>query len=461
MYFVQMLYERSAETLLTDWAESRSRKPLLIRGARQVGKSTLVRKFGASFDSFIEINLEKEAYWVDEISRTKSVGDFLALVQIRLDLPDLNGRILLFFDEIQNSPEAIFLLRYFYEEYPSIHVIAAGSLLEFALGDVKSFPVGRVQFFYLGPLSFAEFLSWKGAGQVLAVYRSEQVPDYALDTLFGLYNEYVMVGGMPAAVKEFIQGGSLGGLSGIYTSIWQSYLQDIEKYARNSAERRVISFALRTAPSAEGRITFSKFGNSNYKSKEIAEALRTLEKTRVLRLVYPTTNTEIPLLPDYKKSPKLQLLDTGLMIHALGMLSELLSLSDLQKVFGGRLIEHHLFQEHANAYPLREYSPHFWVRQKAGANSEVDLVFQYGTYAIPVEFKAGPQGRLRSLHQFVDRSGHPYAVRFLRNAYSVERHTTTTGKPYWLMNLPYFLMGRLPHYVERLVNEYTEDVGQK
>ena len=324
------------------------------------------------------------------------------------------------------------------------------------MGDVKSFPVGRVQFYYLGPLSFAEFLNWQHADVALRLYQETPLPEYATETLFEAYNKYILVGGMPAAVREFTEGGSLGNLSGVYDGIWQSYLQDIEKYARNATDRKVLSFVLRVAPAQEGRITFNRYGNSTYKSREIGKALRTLQKTRILRLIYPTTRTEIPLTPDSQKSPKLQLLDTGLMVSALGITADVLTLDDLQSVFNGRLVEHHLMQEHMTAYPLRKYEPKFWVRQKSGANSEVDLVYQYGARVIPVEFKAGVQGRLRSLHQFVERSGHPYAIRFLRNTFSVERHVTPGGKPYWLMNLPYFLMGRIKEYVAYFLAEYPE-----
>jgi uncharacterized protein len=125
---------------------------------------------------------------------------------------------------------------------------------------------------------------------------------------------------------------------------------------------------------------------------------------------------------------------------------------NLQRVFNGRLAEHHLIQEFAAGFVQKNYNPRFWVRQKGSSNAEVDLVYQYGSIAIPIEIKAGPQGRLRSLHQFVERSPHPYAVRFLRNTFSIEQHTTPGGKAYYLMNLPYFLMGRIEEYVKHLLD---------
>ena len=447
---------RKAEQDLAKWAEESDRKPLIIRGARQVGKSTLVRSFGRRYDQYIELNLELEASWGELFERSSSVEEFIQRLGLRLGTTLLDRRTLIFIDEIQNSPQAIFLLRYFYETFPELHVIAAGSLLEFAMKDVKSFPVGRVQYYYLSPLDFEEFLVWQGKDLLLQLYRQTPLPAYATDDLFAAYNEYIVLGGMPAAVKTALEK-EKGALPAVYNTIWQSYLDDVEKYADDRKERQLLRFLLERVPFEEGRITFRGFGGSNHPSRTVGQGLRTLEKTRILRLVYPTTSVELPLAPDYGKSPKLQLLDTGLLIHALGVQADLVGVKDLQRVFGGRLVEHHLLQEYSAQFRLVQYQPRFWVRQKAGSNAELDLVHQYRLMAIPVEIKAGPQGRLRSLHQFVERATHPYAVRFLRNEFAVERHRTPAGSPYYLMNLPYFLIGRLDHYLSHLLENYPAD----
>ncbi|MBC6994748.1 AAA family ATPase [Neolewinella lacunae] len=452
-----MVYYRSAEKYLEQWAASRDRKPLLLRGARQVGKSTLVKKFSSHFEHYFELNLERDRTWVETFDKAADVESFLATLLLRNRISSLEGSTLLFIDEIQVSPRAIWMLRYFYEQRPDLHVIAAGSLLEFSLGDVKSFPVGRVQYYYLHPLTFAEFLAWQGEEGLLAVYQQVPIPEYATEILFEQYNRYLLIGGMPAVVKEFIESGSFGGLPGVYDSIWQSYLQDIEKYAETRKDRDILRFLLQAAPSEGGRITFNRFGGGSFSSREVGTAFRTLELTGVLSLIYPTSQLALPIVADRKKSPKLQLLDTGLLSHALGIQAELISLQDLQTVFNGRLVEHHLTQELAARAVLKDEKPCFWVRQNANASAEVDLVFSHGKYVLPVEIKSGPQGKLRSLHQFIERAPHGMAIRFLRNNYSIEQHVTVGGKPYTLMNLPYFLMGMIEAYAAHLVEVARPD----
>ncbi|MEO0733622.1 MAG: AAA family ATPase [Bacteroidota bacterium] len=450
-----MIYARAADDYLKTWANSPHRKPLILRGARQVGKSTLVRRLGEEFDLFLELNLERDTAAVQLFEKAESVHSLLEVLKIEQRLERFPNRTLLFLDEIQNSPRAIWLIRYFYEERPDLHVIAAGSLLEFALGEVKSFPVGRVQFYYLHPLQFTEFLQWKGEDFLLAQYRTTPLNPAAHEALFTAYHEYLIVGGMPEAVQRFVETGSMGGLPEVYDGIWASYLDDVEKYVRNTGERNLLRFVLQVAPYQSGRITFRHFGESNYGSREVGQALRLLAKARVLRLLYPTTRLDIPLTPDFKKSPKLQFLDTGLLIHTLDVRADLIDVADLQGIFNGRLIEQHLIQEFAASFVQKDYPPRFWVRQKGSSNAEVDLVYQHGTLVIPVEIKSGPQGRLRSLHQFIERSPHPYAVRFLRNTFSVERHITPGGKDYYLMNLPYFLMGQLGEYIAYFLAKYA------
>ncbi|MEM6397536.1 MAG: AAA family ATPase [Bacteroidota bacterium] len=449
-----MIFNREATQFLEQWANSQYRKPLVLRGARQVGKSTLVRQFSEHFDLFVELNLEREATLVRLFETAKSVESLLEVIKVEQRIARFPGRTLIFIDEIQNSPRAIWMLRYFYEEFPELHIIAAGSLLEFALGEVKSFPVGRVQFYYLHPLNFSEFLQWKGEDLLLEYYQTTPLPVAVNEALFKVYHDYLIVGGMPEAVQRFVEENSMGGLSEVYDSIWTSYLEDAEKYARNSEERNLLRFVLQVSPFQSGRITFNNFGESSYSSREVSKALRLLAQARILRILYPTTQVEIPIMPDMKKSPKLQFLDTGLLIHTLDVRAELIDVGDLQGLFNGRLVEHHLIQEFATSFTSKDYSPRFWVRQKGGSNAEVDLVYQYGTLVIPVEIKSGPQGRLRSLHQFVERSPHHYAVRFLRNEFSIEQHTTPGGKDYILMNLPYFLMGRIESYVKYLIERF-------
>jgi predicted AAA+ superfamily ATPase len=447
-----MTKKRLALHDLERWIEHPNRKPLLIRGARQVGKSTLVRMLGATFDHFIELNAEKPSVQA-LFQRYQEVDTFLKALLFERGVASVEGRLLLFIDEIQESPEAIRLLRYFYEERPDIYVIAAGSLLDFALGEVRSFPVGRVSYYYLHPLNFEEFLEWKGEHSALEALRTVPVPGYAHEKLRDLFHEYALVGGMPEIVHSYVNGQSLNELSSLYSDLWQAYLDDIEKYTTNSTQRQVLRHVIRTGPMEQDRIKFAGFGQSNYGSREVGEALRNLELARVVRLIYPTTQVRLPIVSDFKKRPRLQFIDTGLLNHALQIQAQFIGLEDLHHVYRGFVLQHLLTQELIAQYTDTDFKPHFWVREKANANAEVDLVYPFQDKLLPIEIKAGQKGRLRSLHQFVERADHALALRFLNNTLSVEEANTPAGIPYRLANLPYYLMSQVGQYARWLVGE--------
>jgi predicted AAA+ superfamily ATPase len=334
-------------------------------------------------------------------------------------------------------------------------VIAAGSLLEFALKKVRNFPVGRVEFLNLYPLNFSEYLD--AIGHQAAVEQLKKVPaeSFAHPSLLELFNQYAIMGGMPEAISTYIDMDSLTGLPQVYESIWGTYKKDVEKYAPHDSDRKVIRHIMETAPLyLDQRIRFQNFGQSNYRSREVGEAFRTLGDARVIQLIYPTTELEMPIKPDLRKSPRLQFLDTGLINHELGIQAEMLALNDLSLIFRGAVIPHLLFQELISLNSLNTRKLCFWVRQKKQSSSEVDLVYPYHEKVIPIEIKSGPDGSLRSLHQFVDQCNHSYAVRIFAGEFSIIKTKTPAGKPYWLMNLPYYLGTKIPECIAYLVENY-------
>lgn len=445
------MFKRIALNDLQQWKEDEYRKPLVIRGARQVGKSTLVRLFAKSFDHYFELNVEKP-----EIQRLfqehTDVEVFLQALYFRYNRSEPKGSILLFIDEIQESPEAIRLLRYFYEDVQSIHVIAAGSLLDFSLSDVRSFPVGRVSYYYLHPLNFEEFLDWKGEAAALEMLRKIPAPDFAHQKFMSLFHEYTMVGGMPEIVARYVENGTLLGFDHLYDDLWQAYIDDVEKYTTTRNQKVILRHVIRTAPLEQDRITFAGFGRSNYRSRDVGEALRNLELARVLQLVYPTVRTQPPIVSDLKKRPRLQFIDTGLLNHSLQIHPQFIGLDDLHSFYRGFILQHILTQELIAKHTHTNYKANFWVREKSNANAEVDLVFNFQGEVIPIEIKSGKQGRLRSLHQFVERSSHKIAVRFLRNTFSVEQGQTVGGTSYQLINIPYYAMSQLKEYLLKIQN---------
>ena len=447
-----MFYRKIYQYLLK-WKEKPDRKPLIIRGARQVGKSTLVNEFGKEFSYFISLNLEKpkEKAFFNNLDETKDIVEALFLSK---NVPLTGEPTLIFLDEIQESARAVSQLRYLYEEYPQLHIIAAGSLLEFTLNDVASFPVGRVEQVVLHPFDFEEFLLAQNRPDLLKELENIPVKKNAHNTLLEYYNDYAIIGGMPEVVKRYVAEQSMVNLSEIYSNLWQSYRDDIEKYGSNQTDRKLIRHIIDTAPLEKERIVFAGFGNSAYRSREVGEAMKALDMARIIQVIYPVTNLAPPASPDLKRRPRLQFLDTGLLNYSIGHQSEMIGLRDLNNFSRGRIIQHLAAQQlqAQNLSPL--YRPLFWVREKANSNAEVDLIYHHNKYLIPIEIKSGGQGTLRSLHQFVEKCEHKYAVRLLANHFLVEKVKTPSGVPYSLMNMPYYASSKIAEYVEWFVNSF-------
>lgn len=450
-----MGFKRHVFPHLLAWKTGASRKPLILRGARQVGKTTLVKQFAKTYPHSILLNLElaSDVHYFKEYNDVQTITESLLIAH---NIPTTEKRnTLLFIDEIQESPEAIALLRYFFEFEPELHVIAAGSLLEHAMRKVKSFPVGRVQMLYLHPINFSEFLNAAGHTNALEQLNTIPVKDAAHQFLLDQFHKYAIVGGMPEVVNKYVETNSVADLPPIYEGIWGTYKNDVEKYASNSTETRIIKHIMGTAHLyVDERIKFQNFGNSNYRSREVGEAMRNLDDARIIQLVYPTTETEVPLKPDLRKAPRLQFLDTGLVNNELNIQGEMLAMDDLSTAYRGAIIPHLLTQELISLNTFKSMKPNFWVREKKQSSAEVDLVIPFEKLVIPVEIKSGKVGKLKSLHQFIEASEHPYAVRVFGGKYSIENHTTQSGKPYLLMNLPYYLGTKIHEYIAHFVNSH-------
>lgn len=443
-----MIFTRNVEQILKKWQTDTNRKPLILRGARQVGKSTLVNKLSMTYKYYVLLNLEKpnDKKFFD---KEKDVTEIWNQILFEKNIPNDLENTLLFIDEIQEIPHVIKQLRYFYEDLPQLHVIVAGSLLEFALSDVTSFPVGRVNEMTLHPMNFEEFLL--ASNEIASLEQLKIIPmnEFAFDKLFKLFNTYLIIGGMPEVVKQYVTSKfSLAGLQNIYASIWETYKSDIVKYAKNSVEARVLRFILETAPYARDRISFAGFGGSNYKSREVGEAFRALDLAKIIYLIYPTTQTSPPQLIDMSRKPRLQFLDTGLMNYASEIQSELLLLEDLNDYYRGFVVNHGVTQELISALNNTFFKPQFWVRENANSNAEVDLTYKWKNLLIPIEIKSGAKGSLKSLHEFIDVAPHNFAIRLLGNKISLEKSKTRKGKIFTLLNLPYFTISQIDKYID-------------
>ena len=433
---------------LQSWSLREDRKPLVLRGARQVGKTTLVNEFSKQFSQYLYLNLEKEE---DKKPFEEFTNVDLLIQTLFLDKNkpyDVNKSTLIFIDEIQEVPKALNILRYFFEDRPDVHVIAAGSLLESLFNRKISFPVGRVEFLVVRPVSFDEFLL--AIGETIAAEQFHVIPfaDFAFDKLLSLFHLYAIIGGMPEVVQSYAKDKNITTLGEIYHSLIQAYLDDVEKYAENTSEKNYIRHCIQSVFIEAGkRITFEGFGKSNYGRREMGESLRTLEKAMLVQLVYPNTDATLPVLPDKRKSPKLQALDTGLLNFFSGIQKDIIGTKDLNLVHHGLVIEHLVGQELlACQYDtLSELS--FWVREKKSSQAEVDYIFRYNSKLIPIEVKSGATGKLKSLHMYMDMAPHKMAIRFCASKLNITKIITPVGTTYFLLTLPYFLVCKINEYL--------------
>jgi predicted AAA+ superfamily ATPase len=448
-----MNFERNILNELRLWAERDNRKPLILRGARQVGKTTAVELFSREFDHFIALNLEllpDREYF----NRYATLEDALTALFFRFDIPKGPRRVLIFIDEIQAEPKAVAQLRYFYEQFPDLYVIAAGSLLETLLEPQNTFPVGRVEYLALRPVSFSEYLAALGEESAVRVMSEVPVPAYAHTRLLSLFHEYALIGGMPEIVQQYALHRDLVRLKPIYVTLLTAYLDDVQKYAEGEVRIQALQHCIRhTFLEAGSRIKFQGFGASHYGSKEAGEALRILEKAMLLHLVYPTTETRIPGLPNYRKSPYLQALDTGLVNFFSGFQENLIGFSDLHDAYRGRVIHHWVGQQILSTMPYPTDHLRFWVRDKNQSDAEVDFIFPSGGMLIPVEVKSGASGKLRSLHQYMDACDHDLAIRLYAGESLLQETVTPGGKRFRLLNLPYYLGEKLSEYAKWMMNK--------
>lgn len=445
------MFYRKITDALRKWSQEEDRKPLILRGARQVGKTTAVDMFAGDFDYYISLNLEKKEE-ARIFEGDLPVNELLQAIFLSRNLsPSPEKRILLFIDEIQNSPPALQMMRYFYESAPkNLYVIAAGSLLEAVIGKLQvSFPVGRVRYMFMYPMTFEEFLRASGEDMALELYHKVPLPDYAHDKLLKLFHKYTLIGGMPEVVKKYVANNDLVALKPVYQGLVTGYMDDVSKYARNETMVQVIRHAIENAPFEAGkRVKFQGFGRSNYKSREMGEALRTLERAMLMYLIYPVTVTEPPLTADSKKAPRLQFIDTGLLNYRVGLQGYFFRHENLHAFYHGTLAEHITGQELMALDVDAPGKISFWVREQKKANAEVDFILPFQQHAIPLEVKAGKTGSLRSLHQFMERVPHSHGLRLYADKLQLSDVSTSSGKSYKLLNLPYFLAGKIHEYIQ-------------
>ena len=410
--------KRLIEKNLEAWKQNKRRKPLLIRGARQVGKTYIIRQFGKKFKSFAEINFEllndaKDIFKAD-LKPDRIIRDLSLLLQIKI----IPGETILFLDEIQEAPEAIKALRYFYELMPELHVVAAGSLLEFQIEKI-GIPVGRVSTMYMYPLTFPEFLAADHNDDYLSaiagIFKENKINQAFHNRLTRLLGEYIAIGGMPEAVNCWTETKDYQECHQIHRSLIETFMQDFLKYSKKH-QIKYIDRLFNEIPRMMGtKFKFSAI-SGEYRKRELDPALELLQKAGVIHKVYHTSGQGLPLGADINFNRfKTVFLDIALAQTVLNIATTSWILNPLEQITNrGGVVEAFVGQELIAGSGI-DIKPqlYYWHREARSSNAEVDYLIVSNDRIIPVEIKSGKEGSMKSMKIFL--KGHqrsPYGIRF-------------------------------------------------
>lgn len=431
-----MYLERSIDALLLEWKHSRTLKPLLLRGARQVGKSWAVKHLGESFDYFIEVNFEKRPDMKDVFMNIHDVHELVNSLSMLYNIPVVPGRTLIFLDEIQTSPDALRSLWAFKEDFPELHVIAAGSLLEFTLKDLPSFGVGRIRSLFVYPFSFDEFLIAEGKGLWV---KAKKTADSNKPLLTALHNDlvqhyrtFLMVGGMPASVAAWINSHDYRQCQTELDDIQLTYYDDFAKYAKKIDTTLLRNTLQSVILQIGSKFVYSKVEGS-YRAEEVKKALGLLCDAGIIKRVCHTAANGIPLGAETNdKFRKYIYLDSGLLLRILDMdlgsakqLTELIIAGTAEDLVNkGRLTEMVLGWELVKYNnPRSQHDLYYWENITEGTRSEVDYLIARDMKVLPIECKAGTSGKMKSLHVFMRQKHLTDAIRCsLENFSMLENH---------------------------------------
>ena len=410
-------FQRKIDIELLAWAKSTNRKTLLIRGARQVGKSTAVRELGKSFKYYVEVNFDEEDEIRKLFEQSLSPQEICQRLSFFYQTPIIPGETLLFFDEIQQCKEAISKLRYFYEKYTDLHLVAAGSLLEFAIEEMPSIGVGRERSIFMHAFSFEEFMKATGNNMLVEAYRTS-APNKPLfeathHKIINLLKLFLIIGGMPEVVSEYVKTQDILKCQEVLNDLVISFRDDFSKYKKKIPALRIAEVFNSVAQQSEGKFIYEK-ASTELNNAQVKQALELLV---MAGLVYPVTHTAangIPLgaeiNPKYKK---IIFCDTGLFQRVLGLdTTHLLLSEDFKTVNRGAIAEIFVGLEllkSASCYDPKQL--YCWVKEKNKGNAQVDYVVQIGEEIYPIEVKSGSQGAMQSLRIFMNEKKSSKGIR--------------------------------------------------
>jgi len=410
-------FYRKIDNELLRWKNTQHRKVILLRGARQVGKSSAIRELGKTFDHFVEINLEKQPHLKTIFESDRVVERIVRELSFELQTPIVPHKTLLFIDEIQECIPAISSLRYFYEDMPELHVIAAGSLFEFALEKIPSFGVGRIRSLFMYPFSYDEFIRAMGytmlADELKTCSPQKPISDSLHLKCKRLLIEFMLIGGMPQVVTKYVESGSLFACQEVLEDITQNFYNDFAKYKQRANVSLLQEVFGAIIEQTGEKFTYSK-ASKTANHLQIKECVELLE---MAGLIYPVTHTSANGLPlgaeQNRKYRKYIIFDTGIYQRFLKLnLGGSFNPEHLEQINKGAFAELLAGLELMKASPVNfPLSLHYWQREKAGSNAEVDYVVQQGENIVPMEVKANTKGSMQSMFQFLEEKGYPYGIR--------------------------------------------------
>lgn len=419
-----MYLKRAIDYHLLEWKNSESRKPLLLRGARQIGKTRSIRALGDKFENYLEINFEKNSdihsLFEKSISPQVLIKNLTAIFNQTIE----PGKTLLFFDEIQSCIPAIRSLRYFAEKMPNLHVVAVGSLLEFALEEIPSFGVGRIRSIFMYPMSFDEFLIALGEEHLLQLKRDANPSSPLLNALhkklLSLLTDFLILGGMPEVIVEFIKSKDYKACGIILDDLINSLYDDFAKYKKRVPSSRISEVFNSVVSQAGSKFIYSKATpHSNH--KQIKEALNLLI---MAGLVIPITHTSangLPLGAEINpKKQKMLLFDSGIFLRLLELDNSQIILSkDFSMINKGNVAEQFVGLEILKTTVLhRKKQLFYWHREAKSSNAEVDYIISTKNKIIPIEVKAGTKGSMQSMFQFLKIKNQPTGIRISNENFS-------------------------------------------
>lgn len=418
--------KRDIYNVFLEWKNSESRRPLLIRGSRQTGKTYIVNLFGKEeFEQFIYLNFERNPEYKD-IFKILDPAAIVERIALFTGKRTIAGKTLLFLDEIQECPDAIVSLRYFYEEMPGLHVIGAGSLLEFALNSKNlKMPVGRIQYLHLYPFSFGEFLDALDENElrnyVLDLNNLKDFPEGLHNKLLEYVRKFFILGGMPAVIHEYVQSRDVIKCQRIQRSILDTYIDDFSKYAKE-AKHIYLRNVFSSIPGMTGQKFVYTQVDRSARSREIKEALELLETAGILTRVRQTTGAGIPLAAGvYQSFFKTIFLDVGLFHSISGIYTQTIKEANLTAIFKGAVAEQFVGQELiANHSPFYKAELFYWGRNSKNSSAEVDYLIEGNGLVVPIEVKSGAIGHLKSLRLFLDKYQSKFGVKISQEQYKKE-----------------------------------------